>query len=598
MDVGAVVNLSPRGFVALGVLALGTRLLYMALVIPHYAAKSDALQYEQLARSIADGNGFMLKFPFSFLHATGFRPPAYPALLGSVWAVTGASVGIGQVVNVVLGCVAVVLAAVLAGRIGGRTAALAAGVAASLYPPLIANDTTLLSEPLSLVLLLAVVILLLDRRVEWAAVLSGVLVLTRPSAQAFAVVLAAWIVWRIGWKSALRYAALVLLVVAPWVARNWLVAGEPVLVTSNGFNLAAVYSPTAQQEDGFVDPVYNPAFQQARYLHYDEADWDRTLRKFALDHVAHHPSSVLRVVRQNANAWFELPPSRNQSPEELDGRNLDFRNATIFLFYLVTAAGLAGLIITFRSRVSELLLICAAYFCVFSLLTVAPPRLRAPFDIAMCIGVGALLARIAVWRRKNTPLLQPRDAEVRPDRSWALRTFVVVAVVGLVALIAGTLFARSRVQENADRSVRSALHRFGNVPGRVASYFPVSATTTSAPPFANGRALDDLKRLEADLWRASVRMPSSERAATRQAAIDVSRARTESSLLGVYLAFEAISSQKRGVPFDLNAALDRYARNNRSTNRLLPTPRALLDGAAARDAARSVARLRRELAAS
>ena len=267
-----------RDLFGVGVLALGARLLYMVLVIPDYLPDSDAKQYELLAKSVTRGGGLAIAFPFTFLHASAFRPPLYPALLGGVWAVTGTSVFAGQILNVVLGCTAVVLAAVLAGRVGGRQAAIATGVVASLFPPLIANDTTLLSEPLSLVILLSVVLLLVDRRIEWAALASGLLMLTRPSAQAFAVVLTLWIVWRLGWRDALRFAALALLVVAPWVVRNWLTVGEPTLVTSNGFNLAAVYSSQATHAGDFVDPVFDSRFEQERYLHYSEGEWDKTLR--------------------------------------------------------------------------------------------------------------------------------------------------------------------------------------------------------------------------------------------------------------------------------------------------------------------------------
>jgi hypothetical protein len=58
------------------------------------------------------------------------------------------------------------------------------------------------------------------------------------------------------------------------------------------------------------------------------------------------------------------------------------------LFYLVTVVGWFGLLARRRDPGVVLLIVTAGYFMVSSLLLVAPPRLRAPFDIISCIGVG------------------------------------------------------------------------------------------------------------------------------------------------------------------------------------------------------------------
>jgi 4-amino-4-deoxy-L-arabinose transferase-like glycosyltransferase len=393
--------LSRRSLLLVAIGAIAVRVAYIVVVIPHYVPMSDADQYQRLSRAVSRGKGLILDFPFAFLHPTAFRPPLYPVLLGAVYSVTGVHVGVGQALNVALGVVVVLMAAVLAARIAGPNAGIVAGALVAVFPPLVANDATILSEPLSLVLLLGVALLLLDGRVGWAGALSGLLVLTRPSAQAFAVVIGAWVLARFGWRRCAQYLVIVLLVVTPWVLRNWLLIGSPMVVSSNGFNLAAIYSADAQRQGAFVDPVFDVRFERFRYLRYNEAEWDAELRRVAFREIRHHPDRVLRVARDNAESWFELKPASNDLAERLDGRRPFFRHATLWLFYPVVIAGLVGLVLARRRQGAQLLLIVAVYFTLFSMFTVAPPRLRAPFDLACCIGLGVLVAAVGARRAER-----------------------------------------------------------------------------------------------------------------------------------------------------------------------------------------------------
>ena len=128
---------------------------------------------------------------------------------------------------------------------------------AAIYPPLLANDGVPLSEPTGLLVMLLAIWALLAGRPGWAGVAAGLLVLTRPSAQLF-VPLIALVLWRqAGLRRALGFTVIAVAVVAPWVIRNETIFDRPVIVTSNGFNLAAIYSPVALQAGHFVDPVFD-----------------------------------------------------------------------------------------------------------------------------------------------------------------------------------------------------------------------------------------------------------------------------------------------------------------------------------------------------
>jgi hypothetical protein len=374
--------------VVVGLAAVTVRVLYAWLAIPDYAPESDAFQYLDYATNVSEGRGLSSLYPGLELHPTAFRPPLYPLLLGGLLWVTGPSVVAGQALNLLLGVGVAGLAWATARRLGGDAAGLVAGLAVAAYPPLVANDLALLSEPLSLVLLLGTVLALLHRRWAGAAVLTGLLVLTRPSAQFLVVVLGGWVLWRLGWRRALGFAGIALLVVTPWVVRNWVQLGSPLYVTSNGFTLAAVYSAQAQQADRFLDPIAEPEFDGYRLLQLDEVLWNREMQRLGLRGLREDPGYVLDVVGRNTLGYFELTPSRNQTPERLDGRNLDLRRVALPLFYLVTVVGWFGLLARRRDPGVVLLIAVAGYFVVSSLVLVAPPRLRAPFDVISCIGLG------------------------------------------------------------------------------------------------------------------------------------------------------------------------------------------------------------------
>jgi hypothetical protein len=270
--------------------------------------------------------------------------------------------------------------------------------ALAVTPNLIANDTYALDEPLSLCLILCVTWALLARRWWLAGLGCGLLVLTRPSAQALIVVLGIWILVTADWRALARVVVVALLVVSPWVVRNWVQVGSPVVVTSNGFNWAAIYSPTAQRAGGFIDPTLNPAYDGDRLLQFDESAWASFLQSQGTHALEAHPGYVFHVLKQNFFALSDLKQQLNDAPDAIDGRDLTVVHDTRWLFFLELVAGLAGLIATLRRPLSQLLSIQAAYFVAISMLFIAVPRLRAPLDLALAMGIGLGADALRRWR--------------------------------------------------------------------------------------------------------------------------------------------------------------------------------------------------------
>jgi 4-amino-4-deoxy-L-arabinose transferase-like glycosyltransferase len=377
------------------------RCLYWALVTPSWVPDSDADQYVLLARALVDGDGYSLVYPQLAMHATAFRPPLYPLTLVPAAFVTH-GLWAARLTSVLLGTAVVALVYVMARRIAGRAAGLAAGAVAAVYPPLLANDTVTLSEPLSLLLLLAAVLLVDDRRWTWAGVACGALMLTRPNAYLVLLTVAVVAFAKAGWRPATRLFVTAALVTVPWIIRNEIQVGTPDLVTSDGFTLAAVFAEPAQKRQDFVDPVFDSAYDDdldLRLSQFDESVWSNKLLHRAWDGVRSNPRYIVTNARRNVAALLEL--SNNDGPERLDGRNIDFRHATLPLFYVVTITGIAGLWLHGRDWRVRLLAVLAAEFAALMILILAPPRLRAPIDVICCIGVGLAVASLRSRHRER-----------------------------------------------------------------------------------------------------------------------------------------------------------------------------------------------------
>jgi len=578
--------------------AVAVRLAYLVAFAREYSPRRDADHYQTIASAFAHGDGISAPFPFTYVHPTAFRPPLYPAMLGAVYWVTGIHVGVGQLLNVALGATVVVLAAMLGAHIAGYRAGVAAGIAVGVYPPLLANDVVLLSEPLSLALLLAMILLLVRGRPAWAGAACGLLVLTRPSAQLLVVMVAAWLVWRAGWRPAARFGVVSLVVVAPWVVRNWVLVGTPTIVTSNGFNLVSTYSDEALASKGFADAVFDGRFRRINDTNRNEVELDNAYREHALDDIGDRRSTPLLVVRHNLARYFDLRPDVNESAERSDGRNITLRNVTLPLVYLVTVAGIVGLVRARRRRGAELLLLQGAYFTVVSIAVIAVPRLRAPLDLATAIGVGLLAAEL-ISRRARAP--EAREPEPAADDApkptaprWGRRARILVTlatVVGVIVAVGGVAFARNRVETNAESQLEQELGRDGRAVKLLAAVDADSLVRGGAAPskadYARAQVIADR------LWLLSPRLAGGLRTETRDAARTLDEALFELKVL------DLVTSGNRDPatpPADaLDASRATYDAEARPANHRLPDWDALSTNPVMRRAARDLERLEKRL---
>jgi len=197
----------------------------------------------QIAQSIAAGKGIALANGAP----TAFRAPLYPILLAGLtlghqwfWPIV--------IAESLIGAATVLCTALLARQMfrgpGGEAAATLAAAITAVYPYYVVHDTALQETGLfTLLTLIAVVLALCVARSGGRApaalcgLVLGLDVLTRSPIAPFAVLLPLWLMARRRVVPGLLCAAVLGLTVAPWVIRNDLLVGGPVLTTEAGFEL-------------------------------------------------------------------------------------------------------------------------------------------------------------------------------------------------------------------------------------------------------------------------------------------------------------------------------------------------------------------------
>lgn len=315
-------------------------LLRLVVLAPRYDQLNvDTDAYLAIAKCLMNGDGFCSVAG----QPTAFRPPLYPLLVAMCLSTLG-PLGIG-LMQVACGGLTIWFTFQLARRLG--LADWLAGVAAFVVAvdPLLLNYTTqAMTEVLMTALVSAYLWSISDPRRSaaqgaLAGTLFGLCALCRPTLWAFGafmlpVLISAW-VWqrRVNGMPAgvtakarhwpLAFVAALAVVVAPWVARNWIVFGQPILTTTHGGYTLAL----ANNSSYFADVVEQPFGQvwsldklerwqanleleldQRGIARSDEVGRDRAQRDIGLDWIRSHPAHFFRsAFHRERLLWSPVP---------------------------------------------------------------------------------------------------------------------------------------------------------------------------------------------------------------------------------------------------------------------------------------------------
>ncbi len=312
--------------------ALVLRLIPVLLSSQLAIGLDDMFQYDMLGRSIAAGDGFRwyaqadldliqqyVQLDLQGIHydprgiETAFRAPLYPAFLALIYSLFGAGAGrffAARLAQALLNALLIPLTYALARRLFPEKPAVArlAAWAVVFYPIFILFPLALATENLFFVLLLGLVLALViaaqTRQMRYF-VLSGVLIgltaLTRSVILPVGVLAAlwAWFLLRERVKALALLAALVI-VIAPWVARNSLLYGRLTSIElSMGYNLYVGYHP---QSTGTF--IYGPSLDLLTIV--DDAERERIGTAKAIEFIKADPGRFWYLAARRLGYFFGL----------------------------------------------------------------------------------------------------------------------------------------------------------------------------------------------------------------------------------------------------------------------------------------------------
>ncbi len=349
----AVVRLARWDWIALGailVFGLVLRIVYLteidgspAFRYPAY----DAAFNDYWARCLASGEWSAPEFyPDPQIQDTPFfRPPGYPYFLAGVYVLTGQSYLGARIVQMLMGLASVVLAFMLGRSFFGCGVSLFFAALVSCYWLFVYFEGELQAPVLMVFLTLATMNML----ARWltrttyantiaAGLLLGVLALVMPNALVLAPVALVWIWWvarRRGDPRRFRVALLgfpigVVLAIAPATIRNYAVADDLVLITSNaGINLyignnehtdcVTANAPILGEATAlgswtcFDEPAITAAVEKIEGRPLKSSEVSRFFIGKALDHIARHPGKTMELTGKKALLfWGPAEISNNE----------------------------------------------------------------------------------------------------------------------------------------------------------------------------------------------------------------------------------------------------------------------------------------------
>ena len=266
---------------------------------------SDAADYHRLATGLVQHQAYVSPEGTP----TAWRPPAYPFFLAGIYEVSGINVERATLAQALLGGLTVLVLMVLGSMIIGWRQALIAGAIAAVYPAFIWLPRLLLSENLSLFLLLltllTIVLYLRTAGLKWIiifAILCALNTLVRganlfvPVAVGLGILFIRWRSRSLNWNQAIAPLLLMtgvfVLALLPWTIRNYRVFHEAIPVaTQDGITLYGSYWPPQRNGKliwgtlpGAEDPAVVAAAQTG-----DEASASKYLRQVTLTRLRENP---------------------------------------------------------------------------------------------------------------------------------------------------------------------------------------------------------------------------------------------------------------------------------------------------------------------
>ena len=303
----------------LALLAAIPRIVWCAFVRPDPTDGrfDDTGWYRGAAHYLARGEGYLN--PFSGTPTAGW-PPGYPATLGATFKLFGEGIWQTQALNIAAAVLTVLVVYAIGCLMFDRRTAFIAAAALAVWPGQVYFSSLGLSEPLFTLLFTAGIWLMLLAPVTsggWRAIVLltfgfvlGLATLTRGQALLLLPVgVAFWCIAGIRWRPAIAWgilsALVVIVVLAPWVARNERQLGSPVIIATNvGANvwLGHHEGSTGRMQTSAEVPLPDRAgLTQPEY----EVEGNDLLHRKGLRFMVTHPADEGRLSAIKVRAMYE-----------------------------------------------------------------------------------------------------------------------------------------------------------------------------------------------------------------------------------------------------------------------------------------------------
>ena len=413
-----------RPWLLMFVAALGLRVANAWIATgPHAHPASDPATYDTVAWNLARGAGFSLDGAGG-VYPTAFVPPLLPWITSLLYRAVGHDYFAAVLLGCVIGSLVPLLLAAFATRMFGSSVGRLAGWLAVVHPLLIFFCGHLLTEtPFTVMLLLALLL-----SAEWvkaprsgralgAGIAWGLAALTRPTALALPLLVAAWAWLPLGFtlpaRSRLRQIALLLLglalAVGPWTLRNALVmhAFVPVTTGAGGAllvgNNAGAWADPATRGGGSNDLW--EALGRTEYRGLSETEMDVRARArtvaFLREHVSEWPAMAAAKAARFWRLSASAGPTRGERWVALPLRDLARAADPLFLWAVVVLPlALWGLGLSLRGPrrwFQSLSLWVILYFTWLGVVFFGSLRMRVPIEPLVVLFAAAGLDDL--WRR-------------------------------------------------------------------------------------------------------------------------------------------------------------------------------------------------------
>lgn len=285
----------------------------------------DMKEYILLGKNVAQGQGYNYGEEETSGTEHYSRPPLYPFFLAGIFSIFGVNLNVVRVIQSLLGALNCLFLYIIARRIFSSRLGIIAALIAAFYLPFIWFSAHILSEILFITLFLVAIIFLLSKNspaksIFLSGIFLGLSTLCRPVTLFFLPFALFWLafVYKNSFSKIIKVSAALLLgfiiILMPWIVRNYLTFGQFVLVHSSGGVTFWLSNHPLSLGDG--DLAANPQLKAAHkeflknYAGYSREELDRIYFKEAFSYIKAHPLQIVVLdLKKLFYFWIPIGPS-------------------------------------------------------------------------------------------------------------------------------------------------------------------------------------------------------------------------------------------------------------------------------------------------